>query len=208
MDKFGVKMEKLKEISIDKKELEKIINSIGVKVGEYVNYLKKKSSEEILNGSLVEAQNIIGQILPIEGEYKQMASCHKSFLAILNGNISEDSSNRKEVSEKSELNKLDLSDMDFTSNEIYRIPILKALIYLGGSAKLPDVAGFIEKDMKNKFKPADQEKGTNGFGKLWVEMVNTEKENMVSEGLISQDKSGEQWEIIQSGIDYLSQHAS
>lgn len=201
-------MEKLKDISIDKKELEKIINSIGVKVGEYVNYLKKKSSEEILNGSLVEAQNIIGQILPIEGEYKQMANCHKSFLATLNGNMSGDSSNRKEVSEKSELNKLDLSDMDFTPNEIYRIPILKALIYLGGSAKLPDVAGFIEKDMKNKFKPADQEKGTNGFGKLWVEMVNTEKENMVSEGLISQDKSGEQWEIIQSGIDYLSQHAS
>ncbi len=201
-------MDKLKDVTIDKSELEKMINSIGDRVNDYVKSLKKKSSEEILNGSLVEAQNIIGQILPIEDEYKQMTKCHTSFLKVLNGNKSTDSSTKSENPEKSELNKLDLSDMDFTTNDTYRIPILKALIYLGGSAKLPDVAGFIEKEMKNKFKPADQEKGTNGFGKLWVEMVHTEKENMVSEGLISEDKSGEQWEIIESGIEYLSQHAN
>lgn len=193
---------------IDNSELEKMINSIGDKVGDYVQSLKKKSSEEILNGSLLEAQNIISQILPIEDEYKQMAKCHTSFLKVINSNSTVGSSNKIELSEKSELNKLNLSDMDFTPNDSYRVPILKALIYLGGSAKLPDVAGFIEKEMKTKFKPADQEKGTNGFSKLWVEMVNREKENMVSEGLISEDQSGEQWEIIQNGIDYLSQHAN
>ena len=200
-------MEKISNIIIDKSELEKMINSIGEKVSDYVTSLKKKSSEEILNGSLLEAQNIISQILPIEKEYEQMAKCHTSFLDVLNSRVSIKISRNSNVSEKSELNKLDLSDMDFTPSDTYRVPILKALIYLGGSAKLPDVAGFIEKEMKNKFKPADQEKGTNGFGKLWIEMVNTEKENMIKERLISEDKSGEQWEIIQSGIDYLAQHA-
>ena len=201
-------MGKESETIIDKSELEEMINSIGEKVSGYVNLLKKKSSEEILNGSLTEAQNIISQILPIEKEYEQMAKCHTSFLNLLNNDNKVVKSNKSDVSEKSELTKLDLSDMDFTPNDTYRVPILKALIYLGGSAKLPDVAGFIEKEMKNKFKPADQEKGTNGFGKLWVEMVHTEKENMLSEGLISEDKDGEQWEIIQNGIDYLSQHAN
>jgi hypothetical protein len=201
-------MEKKADIIIDKSELEKMINSIGEKVNGYVNLLKKKSSEEILNGSLTEAQNIISQILPIEKEYEQMAKCHTSFLNLLNNNNIVEKSNKSNISEKSDLTKLDLSDMDFTPNDTYRVPILKALIYLGGTAKLPDVAGFIEKEMKNKFKPADQEKGTNGFGKLWVEMVHTEKENMLSEGLISEDKDGEQWEIIQNGIDYLAQHAN
>jgi hypothetical protein len=200
-------MEKVSDVIIDKTELEKMINSIGEKVSDYVNSLKKKSSEEILNGSLLEAQNIINQILPIEKEYEQMSKCHTSFLNILNSREKVEISSNSNVSEKSELNKLDLSDMDFTPNDTYRVPILKALIYLGGSAKLPDVAGFIEKEMKNKFKPADQEKGTNGFGKLWIEMVNTEKENMITEGLISEDKAGKQWEIIQRGIDYLAQHA-
>ncbi len=201
-------MEQMKDVVIDKNDLEKMINSIDNKVHDYVKSLKQKSSEEILNGSLVEAQNIISQILPIEDEYKQMAKCHSSFLELLNGNKTVDTSNKSETSGKLELNRLDLSDMDFTPNDTYRVPILKALIYLGGSAKLPDVAGFIEKEMKNKFKPADQEKGANGFGKLWIEMVNTEKENMVLEGLISEDKAGEQWEIVQKGIDYLSQHAN
>jgi len=201
-------MEKLKDVAIDKNELEKMINSIGEKVSDYLISLKKKSAEEIINGSLVEAQNIISQILPIEDEYKQMADSHASFLKTLNGYETADLSNKTEESEKSELNKLDLSDMDFTPNDSYRVPILKALIYLGGSAKLPDVAGFIEKEMKNTFKPADQEKGTNGFGRLWVEMINTEKDNMMLEGLISEDNSGEQWEIVQNGIDYLSQHAN
>jgi len=201
-------MEKAADVMIDKSELEKMINSIGDKVDDYVKSLKKKSSEEILNGSLVEAQSIISRILPIEEEYKKLSHCQKSFLRALNNSDDEKSSGSRDKKEESELNKLDLSDMDFTPNDIYRVPILKALIYLGGSAKLPDVAGFIEKDMKNKFKPADQEKGRNGFGKLWVEMVNTEKENMVKEGLIMEDKSGEQWEIVQNGIDYLAQHTN
>jgi len=201
-------MEKSKDVMIDKSELEKMINSIGEKVSDYVKSLKKQSSEEILNGSLVEAQKIISQILPIENEYKQMEMSHTSFLKVLNGKKIIDSSTKTKVSEKLEINKLDLSGMDFTANETYRVPILKALIYLGGSAKLNDVIGFIEKEMKNKFKPADQEKGTNGFEKLWIEMVNTEKENLVLEGLITEDKSGGQWEIVQSGIDYLAQHAS
>ncbi len=201
-------MEKSKDAMIDKSELEKMINSIGEKLSDYVKSLKKQSSEEILNGSLVEAQKIISQILPIENEYKQMEMSHTSFLKVLNGKKIIDSSTKTKVSEKLEINKLDLSGMDFTANETYRVPILKALIYLGGSAKLNDVTGFIEKEMKNKFKPADQEKGTNGFEKLWIEMVNTEKENLVLEGLITEDKSGGQWEIVQSGIDYLAQHAS
>ncbi len=201
-------MEKSKDAMIDKSELEKMINSIGEKVSDYVKSLKKQSSEEILNGSLEEAQKIISQILPIENEYKQMKMSHTSFLKVLNGKKIIDSSTKTKVSEKLEINKLDLSGMDFTANETYRVPILKALIYLGGSAKLNDVIGFIEKEMKNKFKPADQEKGTNGFEKLWIEMVNTEKENLVLEGLITEDKSGGQWEIVQSGIDYLAQHAS
>ena len=201
-------MTKLVDAGIDRTELEQMINAIGDKVSYYVESLKRKSSEEILNGSLEEAQNIIIQILPVENEYKKLAESHNSFLNVLKGNQTIDFSTKTAASEKSELNKLDLSDMDFTPNDTYRIPILKALIYLGGSAKLHDVAGFIEKDMKKKFKPGDQEKGANGFEKLWVEMVNTEKENLVLEGLISEDESSEKWEIVQNGIDYLSQNSN
>ena len=196
-----------KDVTIDKKELENLVFSINTKIGEYIQSLKHKSSEEILNGSIKEAQKIINQILPIESEFKKMDECHNSFLSVLkNSGTATSTKNTQLNSEKGDLSKLDLSEMDFTPSEYYRVPILKALIYLGGNAKLSDVAGFIEKEMKTKFKTADYEKGTSGFGKLWVEMVNREKESMVSEKLIMEDKKSEQWEIIQNGIDFLAQH--
>ncbi len=196
-------------VKINKKELEELVLSINTKVSEYIKSLKHQSSEEILNGSILEAQKIINQILPIESEFKKMDECHNTFLSVLRTENDIPFVKKPLVSsEKGELEKLDLSEMDFTPTELYRIPILKAPIYLGGNAKLSDVAGFIEKDMKNKFKKADHEKGTNGFGKLWVEMVNREKENMIKEKLISEDRKSEQWEIIQNGIDYLAQYAN
>ncbi len=200
-------MRNTNNVTINKKELENLVFSINTKVSEYIHSLKHQSSEEILNGSIQEAQKIINQILPLENEFKKLDECHNSFLSVLNNSGTTSTKNNSLNSEKADLSKLDLSEMDFTASEYYRVPILKALIYLGGNAKLSDVAGFIEKEMKNKFKPGDYEKGANGFEKLWVEMVSREKESMINEQLISEDKKSEQWEIIQNGIDFLAQHA-
>ncbi|PIQ08198.1 MAG: hypothetical protein COW71_12990 [Ignavibacteriales bacterium CG18_big_fil_WC_8_21_14_2_50_31_20] len=196
-------------ISIDRLELEKLIVSFNSKINNYIKSLKQKSSEEILSGSILMAQKIINQILPLEAEFKKMDDCHNDFLTILrDGRFIDPEITDLNISENDNLSNLDLSEMDFTPKEAYRIPILKSLIYLGGNAKLSDIAVFIEKDMKNKFKPADKGKGANGFGKLWIEMISREKEKMISEGLISEDKKTEQWEIIQSGIDYLAQFSN
>jgi hypothetical protein len=197
-------MENKKKGELNGKELESLILSINSKIKDYLQQLKQKSSEEILNGSITEAQKIINRILPIEKGYEKLDECHRSFLSLLEGGKTS-----VEFSDKTEndLTQLDLSDMDFTPNEQYRVPILKALIYLGGTAKPVDIVGFIEKEMAKKFKAGDHEKGTNGFEKLWIEMINVEKDNMINEGLISYDNKEEQWEIVQNGIDYLAQHA-
>jgi len=192
-------------IELNGKEIESLILSINSQVNEYIKKLKQISSEEILNGSIMEAQKIISKILPIESEFEKMNQSQKSFLELLkNGEVT----NAKTSSINNDLDKLDLSEMDFTPQDYYRLPILKALIYLGGNAKLPEIAGFIEKEMKNKFKKGDHEKGTSGFEKLWVEMVSHEKETMINEKLISEDTKSGQWEIIQNGIDYLSHHTA
>ena len=202
------------DLNSNKEELEGLINSIGSKVNEYLGSLKESSTEEIMNGSIPEAQKLLNKILPIEEAYQKLTGCHTEFLQILNteGKLNkvkdEKKEQKKDSGEESDLKKIDLSDMEFTPSSLYRISILKALIYLGGSAKLAEVASFIEKEMKGKFKQADNEKGANGFGKLWIEMVNAEKDNMISEGLISEGNEDNQWEIIQSGIDYLAQNSN
>jgi len=202
------------DLNSNKAELEGLINSIGSKVSEYLSSLKQTSTDEIMSGSIPEAQKLLNKILPIEEGYQKLTVCHTEFLKILSqeGSVTAKKETKTEKNKSNEsdadLKKIDLSDMEFTPSSLYRVSILKALIYLGGSAKLAEVASFIEKEMKSKFKPADNEKGANGFGKLWIEMVNAEKENMISEGLISEDKEGNQWEIIQEGIDYLAQNSN
>ncbi len=202
------------DLNSNKEELEGLINSIGSKVNEYLGSLKESSTEEIMNGSIPEAQKLLNKILPIDEAYQKLTGCHTEFLQILNaeGKLNKVKDEKKEQKndsgEESDLKKIDLSDMEFTPSSLYRISILKALIYLGGSAKLAEVASVIEKEMKGKFKQADNEKGANGFGKLWIEMVNAEKDNMISEGLISEGNEDNQWEIIQSGIDYLAQNSN
>ncbi|MEN8191980.1 MAG: hypothetical protein ABFS12_04145 [Bacteroidota bacterium] len=204
----------MSDLKSNKKEIEDLVNSIGSKVSDYLSSLKQTSTEEIMGGSIPEAQKLLNQILPVEEAYQKLTGCHTEFLKVLSedkpvpAKKSEKTKQKDNKGPDSDIKKIDLSDMEFTPSSLYRVSILKALIYLGGSAKLAEVASFIEKEMKGKFKAADNEKGANGFGKLWIEMVNTEKDNMISEGLITEDKDENQWEIVQEGIDYLAQNSN
>ena len=192
-------------------ELEELVKSINSKVDSYIQALKLKSSDEILSGSISEAQKMLNQIVPIEEGYRQLSGCHDIFLEVLNGNytINESEVKAGKTYSKSENSKEgdDSESLNYTSDKMYRVPILKALIYLGGSANLDEVAEFIKKEMKNKFKPADLEKGKNGFDKLCIEMIHTQKVEMVNEGLVTEDKNEKVWEIVQQGIDYLAKYS-
>jgi len=157
---------------------------------------------EVLNGDYTAVES---EITVAESEVtvdKSEATVDKSEATVDKSEATVDKSEAKaaKTAAKSE----NAKDGDYTADKIYRVPILKALIYLGGSAKLDEVAEFIKKEMKNKFKPADLVKGNNGFDKLWIESIHIQKEKMVKEGLVLEDKNDKVWEIVQQGIDYLA----
>jgi hypothetical protein len=80
--------------------------------------------------------------------------------------------------------------------------ILKALIYLGGSARVDEVLGFIERDMKGKFS-ADDLKAYNDDETVWEHSVKKEREEMLKEGLLSAESSNGTWEIVQKGSTFF-----
>jgi len=197
-----------------KKEVEKSFKTCQQKIEDYIQSLKKFSSEEILNGSIEEAQKILTQIIPIENSSKELLEYHKDFMSkmIFFGEESPDAPNKKptgsplEDKPKPPLEKKIKSDeKEISSSKTFRLSILKALIYLGGSARLNEVMDFIERDLKNKMKPGDFEKLKNNELK-WQKMVKIERDNMTNEGLLSSESSSGTWEIVQKGIDYLSKH--
>ncbi|NOX19067.1 MAG: hypothetical protein GXO87_12405 [Chlorobi bacterium] len=203
-------MSSVSETEKKRKELEEAFAACHLKIEEFLKSLKQYSSEEVLNGSIENAQKILNEILPIENESKKLMDSENKFIQMIsnfkfNSAVGEDSKTgmKDEISFTGDSkNGLDKSA---PARKNYRMQILKALIYLGGSARVDEVLGFIERDMKGKFS-SDDLKPFNDDETVWQHSVKKEREDMLKEGLLSAESSNGTWEIVQKGIDFLSKH--
>ncbi len=202
--------------SLDKNEILHAFENVYDKINDYVSGLKQQSSDEILNGSLEKAQKLLNELVPYENVVKKLTEAKELFDQINNGQNGKSG----KVEEKNEQNDENDSDEFFdpqaleeeTGNDVltpeseFRIPMLKGLIYLGGSAAIDEVIGFVKKDMKNKLTGKDTEIINDDGLEKWHESLLIESERMIEEGLITNEKKEGYWEIVQKGIDYLSKH--
>ena len=87
----------------------------------------------------------------------------------------------------------------------YRIPILQALIELGGQGKSGIVLERVCQQMKDIFVPVDLEKIPAGELR-WRNAAQWERVKMVKEGLLCNDSPRGIWEITEKGRKYLEEH--
>ncbi len=185
------------------------------KIDAHIRELKIISSEEILNGSIEEAQKILNNILPVEVSAKKMMQYQDEFLKIIDSvNIGMSNNSAPKKSDDSSMAATSHSNIsqdfkssdNFTTQIEFRISILKALIYLGGSASVPEAMEFIEKDMRKRFRKGDFDIPNGNGKKRWEITVKKERDVMEMDGLLNKHASNGTWEIVQKGIDYLSNH--
>lgn len=197
-------------------EIHSAFNLVFDTINGYVGNLKKESSDEILNGSIAKAQKLIDEILPYENVVKKLVEAKLLLENIHSGNGKSENQNESEkgdsVSGKQKTEDstpeegVDSDSMEFTPKENFRVPILKALIYLGGSAAIDKVVEFVKKDMKKKLKEKDFEQVNDDGMEKWAENLFLESEEMKDEGLLNTEVKDGDWEIVQKGIDYLAKH--
>ena len=203
-------------------EIKKNFNILFENVDNFITDLKLKSSEEILNGSITEAQKLLSKIIPYQNFYEKLKIARQSFFDIeIQPEVKNE--NKKHVQEETEEIYNDGSEEDFeevidneenskqnndvTSQNNFRIPILKSLIFLGGSSEENDVIEFVKKDLKTKLTKADFEIPEGYDKERWLTNMYFETATMVDEGLLVHESSNKKWEIAQKGIDYLSKYA-
>jgi hypothetical protein len=92
-----------------------------------------------------------------------------------------------------------------TPNEAYRIPILKSLIKLGGSAKARDVLEIVEIEMRDRLKAVDYELLSSGRAR-WKSSASWERSTMKDEGLINPESPHGTWEITDKGRSFLEKN--
>lgn len=207
------------QLKNSKNEIDESFVSLFKNVDNLIVDMKLVSSEEILNGSVEEAQKLLQQILPYQKFYNKLKET-KSVFDEISGVSKEDlelvkekieALDQKEVDEEVNVAKEEIEvieeELEVTSQINYRIPILKALIFLGGSSEEIEVSDFVKKEMKNKFTKLDLEKPEDGDKENWLNNLYFETATMIDEGLLVNESSNKNWEIAQKGIDYLSKYA-
>jgi len=95
-----------------------------------------------------------------------------------------------------------------TPEQAYRIPILKALVELGGEAPMQEVLKKVYEQMKTILKPVDLEPLPSDPKKnpRWKNTAMWERFNMVRDGLLRGDSPRGIWAITERGREYLYYH--
>jgi len=81
----------------------------------------------------------------------------------------------------------------------YRLPILEALIEMGGSGRTQDVLDRVYNKMKDQLKPKDLEMIPSGTDIRWKKIAQWERLRLKNEGYLKKDSPRGMWEITDEG---------
>lgn len=96
-----------------------------------------------------------------------------------------------------------------TPPKAYRIPILRALVAMGGEGKMSAALERVYQEMKPHLKPVDLEPlPSDAKAPRWRNTAQWERYSMIREGLLRNDSPRGVWAITEHGRAYLQQHGS
>lgn len=90
---------------------------------------------------------------------------------------------------------------EITPQADYTLPILEALIEMGGSGKVLDVLDNVFNKIKDRLKPKDLERTPSGTDIRWKNHARWERQRLRSEGCLKKDSPRGIWEITEKGSD-------
>jgi len=93
-----------------------------------------------------------------------------------------------------------------TPRQSFRIPILEALIELGGKERVKEILKKVETKMKVMLKPVDYEKLPSEVMIRWQNTAQWERYMMVQDGLLRSDSPKGVWELTEKGKQYYENH--
>ncbi len=95
-----------------------------------------------------------------------------------------------------------------THARYFRLPILQALMELGGSGETARVVDRVGELLADQLNDYDREKLASGHELRWRNTAGWVRNTLKNEGLISGKSAKGTWEITEEGIEYLKIQAS
>jgi len=95
--------------------------------------------------------------------------------------------------------------LEITRQSEYDLPILEALIEMGGSGRTQEVLNRIYEKIKDRLKPDDLERLSSGTDIRWRNAVMWERDKLKRRDYLRADSPRGIWEITEKGRDYYNQ---
>ncbi|MBU4501745.1 MAG: hypothetical protein KKA79_04080 [Nanoarchaeota archaeon] len=149
--------------------------------------------------------NLITETIEKLCGYKPDSEVVKQFLSEYRDQlfISEPPPSKASTSNSSPIREMDkhprMTKGERTPRPEFRIPILEALIELGGKGKVDEILKKVEIKMKKSLKPVDYEKLPSGIMIRWQNTAQWERLVMVQDNLLRSDSPKGIWEVTEEG---------
>ncbi|PJA96067.1 MAG: hypothetical protein CO129_08475 [Ignavibacteriales bacterium CG_4_9_14_3_um_filter_34_10] len=187
-------------------DIQELMNKTSGKIELYLKSIKEESVNEILNGSITKAKEILETILPVQNAAENLMNAKEEFFAAVK---------IQNLQQTNQSGKTELRVLNTTKNiplkqsggeKLFRASILKALIYLGGNAELKSVTEFVKRESIKTGIVHEKEIQIFDDEEKLLKIVMEESFRMLKEGLVIEDNLSKKWEILPAGIDFLSRH--
>jgi len=171
-----------------------------------IDRIKEASSELIRLDDYKQARKALARAEKLGIFRDRVAALREEWERLISGEIEEEREypqrRRAPVKVRRDMGKLPAGVT--TPSEAYRLPILRALVEMGGSARARDVLARVFEIMRPILKEVDYEPLTSSRGELrWHNTAEWVRWDLVQEGLMKGDSPRGIWEISEKGREYL-----
>lgn len=160
--------------------------------------VQKKGGQAFKQNEYDTAQKIAEQAKVISAKLRDLEDLQENLALILEGGSSQQTNS-------SSIKRKHLSPGLKTPEHAFRIPILKALMELGGTGATQEVVDIVGRIMDDLLNDYDREMLRSGRSQRWRNSAQWERATMVEEGLLKGDSPRGIWEISEKGRTYLKE---
>jgi restriction system protein len=185
----------------EKKDVD-VQESFDVLIGELeaaLELAQEDGTKAFQQGQYVDAQAAAQRAEAIKNHIDTLTGLSENWEIILSGTPQQKRGRRR-------AKRTHLSPGLKTPNSAFRIPILKALVQLGGHGPSREVLDMVELEMKDQLKSVDRELLKDGRTLRWRNTAGWARMGMKDDGLLKPDSPRGIWEITDSGREYLQKY--
>lgn|SRR3990172_8229007 len=165
-----------------------------------IRHLQTEGSEQILNGNYAGSEKLIDQAKALEELQKQIGHVQQQWKKLL------PQPTLPGITPVGQRNTVPVTVGVKTHEKYFYLPILKALVELGGSGPTKTVIDRVGEMLADRLNDYDKQVLTNGHSIRWRSTTAFVRLKLVQEGLMSKGSPEGKWEISKEGREYLEKY--